>query len=118
MSAGNSDANQIGFQLYLKTMLHTLDTLAGKLSPASGKNSPQGVDTNGNKLNFNYNTHPYQKPPTVVNNSKVISLNSRAVDNSNPQNPPPVVTSNVIVSYDAVANTIASSGPDAAIVQQ
>ena len=93
----------------LKTMLHTLDSLAGKISPGSGKNSPQGIDNNGNKLNhFNYNTHPYQKPPTVSNNAKVISLNNR-VDNSHPQNLPPVVT-NIVPT---IASQTTSSNAEA-----
>ena len=45
-------------------MLSSLEALAGKISPGSGKNSPnQGVDNNANKINhLNHNVHPYQKP--------------------------------------------------------
>lgn len=48
-------------------MLNTLEALAGKISPGSGKNSPQqpGLDNNGYKAckscNHN-NIHPYMKP--------------------------------------------------------
>lgn len=47
-------------------MLSSLDALAGKISPGSGKNSPkQHLDNNANKIgisNHNVNVHPYQKP--------------------------------------------------------
>lgn len=48
-------------------MLNSLEALAGKISPGSGKNSPQqaGLDTNGFKACkscIHNNVHPYMKP--------------------------------------------------------
>jgi hypothetical protein len=46
-------------------MLNTLEALASKISPGSGKCSPpQGLDNNANKINhFNHNV-TVQHPPT------------------------------------------------------
>lgn len=51
-------------------MLSSLEALAGKISPGSGKSSPNqlfhGAETNNNNnttkgAHFNQNIHPYQK---------------------------------------------------------
>lgn len=65
--------------IHIFEMLSSLDALAGKISPGSGKNSPnqqyQGVDNNNTTTatttttttsstksnHFNQNIHPYQK---------------------------------------------------------
>lgn len=46
-------------------MLSSLDALAEKISPGSGKNSPkQHFDNNANKIN---SIHPYHKPISEQN---------------------------------------------------
>lgn len=55
-------------------MLSALEALAGKISPGSGKNSPNiaGIDNNANQLkhlNHNILHHPYQKKDTQQHTS-------------------------------------------------
>lgn len=61
-------------------MLSSLDALAGKISPGSGKNSPKqqnNYQDNNNTTtiatkthHFNQNTHPYQKVDHITNREK------------------------------------------------
>lgn len=66
-------------------MLNSLEALAGKISPGSGKNSPQqGLDNNANKINHvNHNTiHPYQKPAVLLQNQNQQNINNNNINNN------------------------------------
>jgi hypothetical protein len=58
-------------------MLSSLDALAEKISPGSGKNSPnqqspQGIETSStiSKTHFSQSVHPYQKLEHISNREK------------------------------------------------
>ncbi|XP_055595925.1 uncharacterized protein LOC129746340 [Uranotaenia lowii] len=95
-------------------MLNSLEVLAGKISPGSGKNSPPtvGLDGNGNKVllggggyaaqhNHHHSLlhaakHPYQKPPGHSNNN----ITSNVVNN-------PMVNAGALVAVAAVGGQLA-----------
>lgn len=61
-----------------ETMLSSLDALAEKISPGSGKNSPNqqqsphssDSSTSTTKSHFSQHTHPYQKLDHINNNNR------------------------------------------------
>uniref|UniRef100_A0A182YMF4 Uncharacterized protein n=1 Tax=Anopheles stephensi TaxID=30069 RepID=A0A182YMF4_ANOST len=82
---------RFGVPLISATMLNSLETLAGKISPGSGKNSPSApngattgggelIDSNGNnKLLSGYHLRtklPYQKPGLSNNNNNCNVVNN------------------------------------------
>lgn len=56
-------------------MLSSLDALAEKISPGSGKSSPnqqspQSIETSSVKTHFSQSAHPYQKLDHITNRDK------------------------------------------------
>lgn len=87
VSNANASKQQLDYQR--STMLSSLEALAGKISPGSGKNSPSqqlfgnnGLENNNNNTSshnhnnasskavavFNQNIHPYQKLQDITSN--------------------------------------------------
>ncbi|XP_055549246.1 CUGBP Elav-like family member 2 isoform X2 [Wyeomyia smithii] len=97
-------------------MLNSLEALAGKISPGSGKNSPSsGLDSNGNKVLLGGYVHhhhqllqsakhPYQKPGLSNNNN-----NSNVVNN-------PANGALVAVTAPAAVGTLVGGGTGGAQV--
>lgn len=62
-------------EINLAKMLSSLDALAEKISPGSGKNSPsqtqspQSDISSASKTHFSQNIHPYQKLDHINNNN-------------------------------------------------
>ncbi|XP_062552974.1 uncharacterized protein LOC134218123 [Armigeres subalbatus] len=97
-------------------MLNSLEALAGKISPGSGKSSPSsGIDNNGNKVVLggygllhpqllSAAKHPYQKPGLSNNNN-----NSNVVKNAALINGGGALAATVVASPAVIAASIGSS---------
>ncbi|XP_037042747.1 CUGBP Elav-like family member 1 isoform X2 [Bradysia coprophila] len=69
-------------------MLSSLEALAGKISPGSGKNSPNQhfsrVENSTNKTNhFSQNIHPYQKLDHNSNRENGLNMSNNSLTNNN-----------------------------------
>ncbi|XP_062705209.1 CUGBP Elav-like family member 2 isoform X2 [Aedes albopictus] len=97
-------------------MLNSLEALAGKISPGSGKSSPSsGIDNNGNKVllgGYGHHhhhllsaaKHPYQKPGLSNNNN-----NSNVVNNAALINGGGALAASVVATPAVIAASIGSS---------